>query len=87
MKLNGSVSWFDVVLYANKKFTGGVGDEDDRQPESSDLWKEYFLQDPDTADQVICMTKLNGEAAHFSGRYHIVLYVRMLLLYLVVEMA
>ncbi|XP_071537269.1 uncharacterized protein [Panulirus ornatus] len=69
MNLDGSVSWFDVVLYANKKFTGGVGDEDDSQPANNDLWKDFFLQDPDTADQVVCMTKINGKAAHFSGRY------------------
>ncbi|KAK8736795.1 hypothetical protein OTU49_004647, partial [Cherax quadricarinatus] len=59
----------DVVIYANKKFVGGVGDEDEVQPENNDIWKQYCLEDPDTATKVICMEKLNGEAAHFSVRY------------------
>nr|XP_045625849.1 uncharacterized protein LOC123775069 isoform X2 [Procambarus clarkii] len=59
----------DVVIYANKKFTGGVGDEDEHQPENNDLWKQYCLEDPSTSSKVVCMNKVNGEAAHFSGRY------------------
>ncbi|XP_071537280.1 uncharacterized protein [Panulirus ornatus] len=69
MQLNGVVSWFDVVIYGNKKFTGGIGDEDQWQPDDDDKWREYCLENPDTARKVVCMTKLNGEAAHFSGRY------------------
>ncbi|XP_069189945.1 uncharacterized protein [Procambarus clarkii] len=37
---------FDLVIFANKKFTGGIGDEDDKQPETNDLWKQYCLEDP-----------------------------------------
>ncbi|XP_045626083.2 uncharacterized protein [Procambarus clarkii] len=69
MHLNGNVSLHDVVIYANKKFIGGVGDEDEYQPEDSDTWREYCLGNPDNARNVVCMNKLNGEAAHFSGRY------------------
>ncbi|XP_069176458.1 putative leucine-rich repeat-containing protein DDB_G0290503 [Procambarus clarkii] len=36
---------FDLVIFANKKFTGGIGDEDDKQPETNDLWKQYCLED------------------------------------------
>ncbi|XP_042215304.1 uncharacterized protein LOC121861526 isoform X2 [Homarus americanus] len=69
LDMKGRLSCFDVVIYANKKFTGGIGDEDDEEVENNELWKQYFLEDPDTVSKVICMTKLNGEAAHFSGRY------------------
>lgn len=58
----------DIVIYANRKFTGNIGDEDDLQPESNDQWKKYFLKDQEEAQQVVCMEKVNGEAAHFSGR-------------------
>lgn len=59
----------DIVIYANRKFTGNIGDEDDLQPENNDQWKKYFLKDQEEAQQVVCMEKVNGEAAHFSGRY------------------
>lgn len=58
----------DIVIYANRKFTGNIGDEDDMQPENNDQWQKYFLKDQEEAQQVVCMEKLNGEAAHFSGR-------------------
>lgn len=80
---------FELVIYGNRKFTGGLGDEDEETPAKTnpqdedsngvhtkeiepvrrDLWRDYCLQDPDTAEKIICMDKLNGEAAHFSGRY------------------
>ncbi|XP_050711471.1 uncharacterized protein LOC126995705 isoform X1 [Eriocheir sinensis] len=59
----------DIVIYANRKFTGSIGDEDDLQPENNDQWKKYFLKDQEEARQVLCMEKVNGEAAHFSGRF------------------
>lgn len=59
----------DIVIYANRKFSGDIGDEDDaQQPESNDQWKKYFLKDLEEAQQVVCMKKVNGEAAHFSAR-------------------
>ncbi|XP_047471215.1 uncharacterized protein LOC125026669 [Penaeus chinensis] len=69
LELQGETSFFDMVLYANKKFTGGVGDEDESQPESNEAWKKYCISSPDSASLVVGMEKLNGEAAHFSGRY------------------
>ncbi|CAL4123306.1 unnamed protein product [Meganyctiphanes norvegica] len=59
----------DAVLYANKKFTGDIGDDDESQPESNDIWRSYFLDNPDEAEKVVAMEKMNGEAAHFSGRF------------------
>ncbi|KAB7494678.1 hypothetical protein Anas_02690 [Armadillidium nasatum] len=68
MQLTGKEKKFDFAIYANKKFTGGVGDEDDYQPESNDIWEEFCLDSPVNATEVICMTKLNGEAGHFTVR-------------------
>ncbi|XP_064082420.1 uncharacterized protein LOC135198610 isoform X2 [Macrobrachium nipponense] len=69
MELQGKESWHDVIIYANKKFTGGVGDEDKKQPNNDDTWLEYCLEPLENAVKIICMEKLNGDAVHFSGRY------------------
>ncbi|KAK4307531.1 hypothetical protein Pmani_020678 [Petrolisthes manimaculis] len=58
-----------TVIFGFKKFSGGIGDEDENQPETNDQWREYCTADPETATKMVCITKLNGEAAHFSGRY------------------
>jgi len=34
----------DLVIYALRKFTGGLGDEDDFDREEND-WQKYFLKD------------------------------------------
>ncbi|XP_045128705.1 uncharacterized protein LOC123514706 [Portunus trituberculatus] len=62
-------SWSSVVIYGHKKFTGGIGDEDNEQPENNEKWREYFIAEPSEATSVVCMDKLNGEAAHISCRY------------------
>ncbi|XP_018014202.1 uncharacterized protein LOC108671217 [Hyalella azteca] len=59
----------DPIIYANRKFTGGIGDEDEEQPNSNEEWKQYFLAVPETASLVVAIEKVNGEAAHFSGRF------------------
>ncbi|CAL4106987.1 unnamed protein product [Meganyctiphanes norvegica] len=59
----------DVALYATKKFTGGIGDEDESQPETDEIWRSYCLENPDEAEKVVVMEKLNGEAAHLGGRF------------------
>ena len=33
----------DMVVFALKKFTGGMGDEDEEQPEDDLVWQRYFL--------------------------------------------
>lgn len=48
-----------------RKFTGGLGDEDDTDINSND-WKNYFIKDYTDIEQVISLQKANGEAAHFS---------------------
>lgn len=70
----------DVVIYANRKFTGDIGDEDDLQPENNDQWQKYFLKDQEEACWVVGMEKVNGEAAHFSGRYVSKVFFPLLLL-------
>lgn len=62
-------TWCSVVIYAHKKFTGGIGDEDEYQPQNNEVWRSYFIKDPDMAKRVVCMEKVNGEAAHIAGRY------------------
>ena len=58
----------DMVVFALKKFTGGMGDEDEEQPEDDLVWQRYFLAPLHQVSQVVCMTKENGEAAHVSIR-------------------
>ncbi|XP_077983154.1 uncharacterized protein LOC144437995 [Glandiceps talaboti] len=57
------------VIYALKKFTGGLGDDDDRDKGDNFTWKKYFTKSLDEAVDVVCTKKANGEAAHFSARY------------------
>lgn len=68
MQITGKEKLFDFAVYANKKFTGGIVDEDDYQPETNDIWREYCLQSPNDATEVVCIEKLNGEAGHFTVR-------------------
>ncbi|CAL4108015.1 unnamed protein product, partial [Meganyctiphanes norvegica] len=69
IEVNNSQENLDAVIYANRKFTGDIGDEDESQPESNVIWRRYCLDNPDEADTIVAMEKLNGEAAHFSGRF------------------
>ena len=39
------------------------------QPENNEIWHSYCLNNTDEADKVVVMDKLNGEAAHLSGRF------------------
>ncbi|XP_022336663.2 uncharacterized protein LOC111132968 [Crassostrea virginica] len=54
------------VLQAMKKFTGGLGDDDDREMGDNLVWKKYFTKPIEEADKVIATKKANGEAAHLS---------------------
>ncbi len=65
--LNNSV--YDNMVFALRKFTGGMGDEDEDQPENAKTWMDYFLRPVSTAVRVVCTRKANGEAAHFSARF------------------
>jgi len=59
----------DCIIFALRKFTGGMGDEDEDQPESNLVWLNYFLKPIENATQIICTEKANGEAAHLSARF------------------
>ena len=56
----------DMVVFALKKFTGGMGDEDENQPEDEMVWQRYFQKPLEEVKKVVCMIKENGEAAHVS---------------------
>ena len=64
---NGEIS-YDLIIYALRKFSGGLGDEDDMDRSSGSDWKKYFLKDLDQTKYVVSMNKANGEAAHMSCR-------------------
>lgn len=55
---------FDYVIHANRKFSGET-DDSDSSSSASDFCLEYNF----STTQIIAMEKINGEAAHFSGRY------------------
>ncbi|CAF1331444.1 unnamed protein product [Adineta steineri] len=55
----------DFGLFALRKFSGGLGDDDDRENDNQ-AWLRYFLEHPRTASQIICTKKINGEACHLS---------------------
>ena len=55
----------DFALFALRKFSGGLGDDDNREDDNQ-AWLRYFLQHPRTASQIICTRKINGEACHLS---------------------
>lgn len=54
------------VLQAMKKFTGGLGDDDDREQGDNSTWKKYFIKPLEETESVIATRKANGEAAHLS---------------------
>ncbi|KAH9503003.1 hypothetical protein Btru_072591 [Bulinus truncatus] len=54
------------ILHALKKFTGGLGDDDDRDRGDNLTWKKYFIKPIDAAKKIVATRKANGEAAHLS---------------------
>ncbi|XP_064611084.1 uncharacterized protein LOC135475207 [Liolophura sinensis] len=54
------------VVYAFKKFTGGLGDDDDKEKGDNFTWKKFFTKSLEETDKVVCTRKANGEAAHLS---------------------
>ncbi|XP_060570893.1 uncharacterized protein LOC132729163 [Ruditapes philippinarum] len=54
------------ALQAMKKFTGGLGDDDDRESGDDLVWQKYFTKPIEEAEIVIATNKANGEAAHLS---------------------
>ena len=41
----------DNVIFALRKFTGGMGDEDEDQPDSGKTWMNYFLKPLESSDR------------------------------------
>ena len=68
LKLTGPESWNNVVLYGNRKFSGGIGDDDETNATDQQPWDKFFIADQENTKKIVSMEKLNGEAAHFSGR-------------------
>lgn len=72
MELRDSQScdtYADCVIFALKKFTGGLGDDDDRDIDDGFKFQKYFVRPIGDANRVICTRKMNGEAAHFAVRW------------------
>ena len=68
LRLSGQRPLF--LIHALKKFTGGMGDEDDDSAGRDDsTWCRYFLRSVEDATRVVLTQKANGEAAHLSARY------------------
>jgi len=67
--LESNKTEYDNIIFALRKFTGGMGDEDEDQPESNQVWLNYFLEPFENATEIICTEKANGEAAHLSARF------------------
>lgn len=65
-----------VAVRSMRKFTGGPCDDDDADDEAdgadADAWRAFFLGDPASADKVVSMDKVNGEAAHLACRRAVV---------------
>lgn len=73
------------VLQGLRKFTGGLGDDDD-VPMNSDVeinqpWKAYFTKPIEFANTIISMDKANGEAAHLACRWIEVTFINAIYYY------
>jgi len=63
---HGKKKGIRCILQALKKFTGGLGDDDDRDRGDNHTWKRYFTQPLENAVKIVATRKANGEAAHLS---------------------
>ena len=66
--MKDGVKNYDLIVYALRKFTGGLGDEDEIDRSEND-WQKYFLKDINKTKYVSALQKANGEAAHVSCRW------------------
>ncbi|XP_041375702.1 uncharacterized protein LOC121388446 [Gigantopelta aegis] len=65
---NGPYHGTTCILYAMKKFTGGLGDDDDKEKGDNHTWKKYFTKPIKSTNSIVATRKANGEAAHLSCR-------------------
>ena len=56
-------------VFSLRKFTGGLGDDDDVETADQADWKQYFLEPFESATHFVSMAKANGEAAHLGVRW------------------
>lgn len=61
-------------MYALKKFTGGLGDDDDRESGDKQVWKNYFTKPIEEAKFVVATRKVSFWQ-HISVRTRNVLHV------------
>ncbi|KAF2365656.1 hypothetical protein FHG87_003601, partial [Trinorchestia longiramus] len=59
----------DFVVYASKKFFEFEPQDSSQSGTDERVLSKYFLSDAAQIHRVIAMEKINGEAAHFSGRF------------------
>jgi len=67
--VDGEHAGIRCLIYAQKKFTGGLGDDDDREDGDDSTWKRYFIKPLDSTSLVVATRKANGEAAHLSALF------------------
>ena len=68
LETNNPDKKYDFLVFALRKFTGGLGDEDDVDRGKNE-WRKYFLTDIEKTKLIVSTTKANGEAAHLSCRW------------------
>ena len=54
------------VLQAMKKYTGGFGNDDDREKGDNSTWKRYFVKPLEETNVIIATREANRETAHLS---------------------
>lgn len=68
--VRGGSSECSVAIYANRKFFNlDIDSLSGTNTSGEDAFDKYFLGSVSTASCVVAMEKVNGEAAHFSGRF------------------
>jgi len=65
------------LVFALKKFTGGMGDDDDEDDPDKETWKTFFSQPIENTAMVVSTVKENGAAAHLAafklfGKHYII---------------
>ena len=56
-------------VYALKKFTGGLGDDDDRESGDKQVWKKYFTKPIQDAKIVVATRKVKAAQNRFQGLF------------------
>ena len=62
----GSKPVYDNVIFALRKFTGGMGDEDEDQPDSNKTWMNYFLKPLESSHRDVGVLAILSKEHSFS---------------------